>query len=117
MSFLVCVQPSMVIYTIFTPSILVLCVCLGFVFVYEGHFFFGSVYEGHLNPPFCSCRNVVRNFEMAVDKNMTRVMGRVLAPPALKLRTSTGKLQVIKVERERCQWNPNWEFRCGKQAT
>ncbi|KAH7854584.1 hypothetical protein Vadar_015595 [Vaccinium darrowii] len=51
------------------------------------------------------CGNVVRNFEMAVDKNMTRVMGRVLAPPALKLRTSTGKLQVIKVERERCQWN------------
>ncbi|KAH7854288.1 hypothetical protein Vadar_012117 [Vaccinium darrowii] len=51
------------------------------------------------------CGNVVRNFEIAVDENMTRVMGRVLEPPALKLRTPTGNLQVIRVDREKCQWN------------
>ncbi|KAE9464427.1 hypothetical protein C3L33_03653, partial [Rhododendron williamsianum] len=50
--------------------------------------------------------NVVRNFEIAVDKKMTRVVGRVLAPPALKLRTPTGKPRVIRVNRDRgCQWN------------
>ncbi|KAE9464538.1 hypothetical protein C3L33_03647, partial [Rhododendron williamsianum] len=51
-------------------------------------------------------RNVVRNFEIAVDEKMTRVVGRVLAPPALKLRTPTGKPRVIRVDRDpRCQWN------------
>ncbi|XP_058206755.1 protein argonaute 2-like [Rhododendron vialii] len=51
------------------------------------------------------CGNVVRNFGIAVDKNMTRVVGRVLAPPTLTLRTPAGNPQVISVDRERCQWN------------
>ncbi|KAI8565536.1 hypothetical protein RHMOL_Rhmol03G0267800 [Rhododendron molle] len=51
------------------------------------------------------CGNVVRNFGIAVDKNMTRVVGRVLAPPTLKLCTPAGNPQVIRVDRERCQWN------------
>jgi eukaryotic translation initiation factor 2C len=51
------------------------------------------------------CGNVVQNFEIAVDKNMTRVLGRVLAPPALKLRAPSGHTQEIRVDRENCQWN------------
>ncbi|KAI8565531.1 hypothetical protein RHMOL_Rhmol03G0267400 [Rhododendron molle] len=52
------------------------------------------------------CGNVVRNFGIAVDEKMTRVVGRVLAPPALKLRTPTGKPRVIRVDKDtRCQWN------------
>ncbi|KAE9464426.1 hypothetical protein C3L33_03652, partial [Rhododendron williamsianum] len=58
----------------------------------------------HCNEPM-TMRNVVRNFGIAVDKNMTRVVGRVLAPPTLKLRIPAGNPQVIRVDRERCQWN------------
>ncbi|KAL6977342.1 Protein argonaute-2 [Sarracenia purpurea var. burkii] len=36
---------------------------------------------------------------------MTKAFGRVIAPPALNLRTPTGKLTVITVDEQKCQWN------------
>ncbi|XP_074330533.1 protein argonaute 2-like [Apium graveolens] len=48
---------------------------------------------------------LIKNFGMDVVKNMTSVVGRILSPPDLKLATSAGKIQVIKVDKEKCQWN------------
>ncbi|KAK1375700.1 Argonaute protein group [Heracleum sosnowskyi] len=47
----------------------------------------------------------IKNFGMDVVKNMTSVVGRIISPPDLKLATSAGKIQVIKVDKEKCQWN------------
>ncbi|CAA2984053.1 argonaute 2-like [Olea europaea subsp. europaea] len=47
------------------------------------------------------CGDVMKNFEIGVDKNMTRVAGRVIGAPDLKL----GSPSVIKVDKDKCQWN------------
>ncbi|CAI9788027.1 unnamed protein product [Fraxinus pennsylvanica] len=47
------------------------------------------------------CGDVMKNFEIGVDKNMTRVTGRVIGAPDLKL----GSPSVVKVDRDKCQWN------------
>ncbi|XP_038711450.1 protein argonaute 2-like [Tripterygium wilfordii] len=52
------------------------------------------------------CRGeVVSNFGIEVDMQMTSVVGRVLAPPELKLGAPNGKLVKIPVDRVKCQWN------------
>ncbi|KAL3522982.1 hypothetical protein ACH5RR_015816 [Cinchona calisaya] len=51
------------------------------------------------------CGNVVKNFEMEVEKDMTTVEGRVLGAPELKLGASNGKVCPVKVDQEKCQWN------------
>ncbi|CAA2934405.1 argonaute 2 [Olea europaea subsp. europaea] len=47
------------------------------------------------------CGDVMKNFEIGVDKNMTRVAGRVIGAPDLKL----GSPSVVKVDKDKCQWN------------
>lgn len=47
------------------------------------------------------CGEVMQNFGMAVDVNMTSVVSRVIDAPDLKL----GNSQVVKVDKEKCQWN------------
>ncbi|KAF5728742.1 protein argonaute 2-like isoform X2 [Tripterygium wilfordii] len=52
------------------------------------------------------CRGqVVSNFGIEVDMQMTSLVGRVLAPPELKLGASNGKLVKIPVDKVKCQWN------------
>ncbi|CAK9182108.1 unnamed protein product [Ilex paraguariensis] len=51
------------------------------------------------------CGEVARNFDIAVEKNITRVLGRVIQPPDLKVRSPSGNMKKIKVDREKCQWN------------
>ncbi|KAK9051180.1 hypothetical protein SSX86_027806 [Deinandra increscens subsp. villosa] len=48
---------------------------------------------------------VIRNFEVAVDMNMTEVNGRVMEPPKLKLGGSNGKLNIVTVDKQKCQYN------------
>ncbi|KAL2467447.1 Protein argonaute 2 [Abeliophyllum distichum] len=47
------------------------------------------------------CGAVMKNFEIGADKNMTRVAGRVIGAPDLKL----GSPSLVKVDRDKCQWN------------
>ncbi|EEF41836.1 eukaryotic translation initiation factor 2c, putative [Ricinus communis] len=49
--------------------------------------------------------NIVRNFGMEVDMNMTSVVGRVIGPPELKLSTCSGEVIKIAVDKEKCHWN------------
>ncbi|KAH0717600.1 protein argonaute 2-like [Solanum tuberosum] len=46
------------------------------------------------------CGDITRNFEIGVDRNMTRVPGRILPPPDLKL----GGQSRLPVN-DKCQWN------------
>lgn len=48
---------------------------------------------------------VIRNFGMEVDTNMTSVLARVIGPPDLKLGGPNGRPSRIAVDREKCQWN------------
>ncbi|WCJ28469.1 Argonaute family protein [Euphorbia peplus] len=49
--------------------------------------------------------NIVRNFGMEVDMNMTSVVGRVIGPPELKLSAPSGKVIKVAVDKEKCHWN------------
>ncbi|XP_012084883.2 protein argonaute 2 isoform X2 [Jatropha curcas] len=49
--------------------------------------------------------NIIQNFGMNVDKNMTLVEGRVIGPPELKLSASNGRVMKISVDKEKCHWN------------
>ncbi|KAK3432596.1 hypothetical protein EUGRSUZ_D00105 [Eucalyptus grandis] len=51
------------------------------------------------------CGDVSRNFGMEVDSNMTKVVGRVIGPPELKLAIPNGKVIRIKVDKDKCHWN------------
>ncbi|KAL7194293.1 hypothetical protein ACSBR1_034665 [Camellia fascicularis] len=52
------------------------------------------------------CGDVSQNFEIEVEKNMTRVLGRVIEPPDLKLGTPNGNVNVLRInDRDKCQWN------------
>ncbi|XP_030552401.1 protein argonaute 2-like [Rhodamnia argentea] len=51
------------------------------------------------------CGDVSRNFGIEVDMNMTKVVGRVIGPPELKLATLDGKMMKIEVDKVKCQWN------------
>ncbi|KAI7998409.1 Protein argonaute 2 [Camellia lanceoleosa] len=52
------------------------------------------------------CGDVSQNFEIEVEKNMTRVLGRVIEPPNLKLGTPNGNVNVLRInDRDKCQWN------------
>ncbi|XP_041027894.1 protein argonaute 2-like [Juglans microcarpa x Juglans regia] len=48
---------------------------------------------------------IAQNFGMAVNMNMTKVTGRIIGPPELKLGASNGKVIKVTVEKEKCQWN------------
>ena len=48
---------------------------------------------------------MAQNFGMEVNTSMTRVRGRVLGPPVLKLGAQNGKVIKVTVDREKCQWN------------
>lgn len=55
---------------------------------------------------YCS-GEFIKNFRMDIVKNMTSVVGCIISPPDLKLATSAGKIQVIKVGhiKGEIQWN------------
>ena len=48
---------------------------------------------------------MAQNFGMEVNTSMTRVRGRVLGPPVLKLGAQNGKVLKVTVDKEKCQWN------------
>ncbi|GLU22587.1 hypothetical protein SLE2022_386510 [Rubroshorea leprosula] len=48
---------------------------------------------------------IIQNFGIEIDKNMTSVFGRVIGPPMLKLAATTGKEINVSVDKERCHWN------------
>ncbi|CAN0854966.1 Protein argonaute 2 [Linum grandiflorum] len=48
---------------------------------------------------------VIRNFGMEVDTNMTSVVGRVIAAPELKLCNRNGAPIRVPVDKDKCQWN------------
>lgn len=48
---------------------------------------------------------IFNNFEMDVRMNMTKVQGRVIGPPVLKLRTLNGNVNELPVQGEKCEWN------------
>ncbi|XP_057755328.1 protein argonaute 2-like [Arachis stenosperma] len=49
--------------------------------------------------------DIVANFGMSVSNAMTKVAGRVLRPPDLKLRDPTGRTSLVKLTPEKCKWN------------
>ncbi|KAK3432597.1 hypothetical protein EUGRSUZ_D00106 [Eucalyptus grandis] len=51
------------------------------------------------------CGDVSMNFGIEVDRNMTKVMGRVIEPPELKLATPNGKVIKMEVDKDKCHWN------------
>ncbi|XP_075636379.1 protein argonaute 2-like [Castanea sativa] len=48
---------------------------------------------------------MAHNFGMEVNTSMTRVRGRVLGPPVLKLGARNGKVIKVTVDEEKCHWN------------
>ncbi|XP_058007094.1 protein argonaute 2 isoform X3 [Hevea brasiliensis] len=49
--------------------------------------------------------DIPQNFGIGVDLKMTRVIGRVIKPPWLKLGTSKGRWTKATVDRVKCDWN------------
>ncbi|KAJ9174711.1 hypothetical protein P3X46_013327 [Hevea brasiliensis] len=49
--------------------------------------------------------DITQNFGIGVDVQMTRVTGRVIEPPELKLRTSNGRWTMATLDRVKCDWN------------
>ncbi|KAI7748990.1 hypothetical protein M8C21_033907, partial [Ambrosia artemisiifolia] len=48
---------------------------------------------------------VIQNFEVEVGMNMTKVVGRVMEPPKLKLGSSNGKPNIVIVDKQKCHYN------------
>ncbi|GAV90489.1 PAZ domain-containing protein/Piwi domain-containing protein/DUF1785 domain-containing protein [Cephalotus follicularis] len=48
---------------------------------------------------------IAHNFGIRVSMNMTRVTGRVLRPPEIKVSTSSGEVMRITVDKQKCNWN------------
>ncbi|KAD4982966.1 hypothetical protein E3N88_19637 [Mikania micrantha] len=61
---------------------------------------------------------VIHNFEIGVDMNMTEVNGRVIEPPKLRLGGSNGKTNIVAVDRQKCHYNllNGKTFIAGKSA-
>ncbi|THG05235.1 protein argonaute 2-like [Camellia sinensis] len=52
------------------------------------------------------CGDVARNFGIEVKKDMTRLLGRGMEPPVLKVGSSTGSAVVLRItDKDKCQWN------------
>ncbi|KAL3741290.1 hypothetical protein ACJRO7_016859 [Eucalyptus globulus] len=51
------------------------------------------------------CGDVSMNFGIEVDMNMTKMVGRVMEPPELKLATPNGKVIKKEVDKDKCHWN------------
>ncbi|KAK6931929.1 Protein argonaute, N-terminal [Dillenia turbinata] len=49
--------------------------------------------------------DVSRNFGIQVDASMTRVTGRVIAPPQLKFGSPNGGFSTLVMDPRNCQWN------------
>ncbi|KAJ8758758.1 hypothetical protein K2173_000479 [Erythroxylum novogranatense] len=49
--------------------------------------------------------DVIQNFDMEVDLDMTSVVGRVIGPPQLKLSGSNGAPISVAVDNVKCHWN------------
>ncbi|MFX9847220.1 hypothetical protein ABTP16_15250, partial [Acinetobacter baumannii] len=47
------------------------------------------------------CGDVIKSFEISVDQNMTRTVGRVIGAPELRI----GAPSPIRVDAMKCQWN------------
>ncbi|KZV29882.1 protein argonaute 2-like [Dorcoceras hygrometricum] len=47
------------------------------------------------------CGAVIKNFGIQVDQNMTKVVGRVIGAPEIRI----GGSQRVRVDGEKCQWN------------
>lgn len=54
---------------------------------------------------FIDSGDVTRNFGFEVNMKMTKVTGRIIGPPELKLGSPNGKMTKITVDKEKCQWN------------
>lgn len=48
---------------------------------------------------------MIQKFGVGVDMNLTEVDGRVMEPPKLKLSSSSGKMNTITVDRQKCHYN------------
>ncbi|GKV36841.1 hypothetical protein SLEP1_g44931 [Rubroshorea leprosula] len=48
---------------------------------------------------------IAQNFGIAVDMNMTKVTGRVISPPELKVGVPGGRWTRIQLNNEKCDWN------------
>uniref|UniRef100_A0A7N0UAI9 Argonaute 2 n=1 Tax=Kalanchoe fedtschenkoi TaxID=63787 RepID=A0A7N0UAI9_KALFE len=49
--------------------------------------------------------DVIGNFGIEVDRRMSKVKGRVIGSPELKIGGPQGRPSKVMVDRERCQWN------------
>ncbi|MED6145784.1 Protein argonaute-2 [Stylosanthes scabra] len=49
--------------------------------------------------------DVITNFGMRVNTNMTTILGRVIVPPELKLGDPNGKAIKVSLDLEKCNWN------------
>ncbi|KAE8715066.1 Argonaute protein group, putative isoform 2 [Hibiscus syriacus] len=54
---------------------------------------------------FLETRNIIKNFGIGVDTNMTPVKARLIKSPVLKLSDPKGKVMTITVKQPTCQWN------------
>ncbi|KAG1365090.1 Protein argonaute 2 [Cocos nucifera] len=48
---------------------------------------------------------IAKQFDLSVAKEMTQVIGRVLARPDLKLRGTNGQISKLRLPKDDCQWN------------
>ncbi|KAI4296993.1 hypothetical protein L6164_036906 [Bauhinia variegata] len=48
---------------------------------------------------------IIQNFGMNVNMNMTKVEGRVIGPPELRLGKPNGEMMKIQLDPEKCNWN------------
>ncbi|KAK3009949.1 hypothetical protein RJ639_011392 [Escallonia herrerae] len=58
-----------------------------------------------IHDPFAYSGDVIQSFGIGVNENMTQIVSRVIAPPDLKLGTPAGKMNVVRVDKDKCQWN------------
>ncbi|CAM8927758.1 unnamed protein product [Rhodiola kirilowii] len=49
--------------------------------------------------------DVIGNFGIDVDKRMTKLKGRVIGPPELKIGSPQGRPSTVHVNQESCHWN------------
>ncbi|KAK2966776.1 hypothetical protein RJ640_020619 [Escallonia rubra] len=54
---------------------------------------------------FAYSGDVIQSFGIGVNENMTQIVSRVIAPPDLKLGTPAGNMIVVRVDKDKCQWN------------
>ncbi|KAK3015706.1 hypothetical protein RJ639_006202 [Escallonia herrerae] len=58
-----------------------------------------------IHDSFAYSGDVIPSFGIGVNENMTQIVSRVIAPPDLKLGTPAGNMNVVRVDKDKCQWN------------